>query len=174
MGTLEVGAFGSCVNTLLSLRRLWPRNRAAGDLQQRALARIQEERTGNYSFLQMYEQAKMTPPLIDCATFSAPVEVDESSRGAFTTRRVAAGELLLCEKAFAYSYADGDDVSSQKQILMNTNTSRVVTGGQARLLADIVQKRRHNWDLTCQFQDLDAGADIFWDHKNDSGPQIDS
>jgi hypothetical protein len=51
------------------------------------------------------EVSKVRPPHLDHATFVGLVEVKTSpgrGRGLFTTKAVKAGELLLCEKAFAH------------------------------------------------------------------------
>ena len=53
--------------------------------------------------------AKQVPPCLDVATYWDPVTIKTTEgrgRGLFTTRDVAAGDLLLCEKAFSYSYCE--------------------------------------------------------------------
>lgn len=131
-------------------------------MMSRTISRITEQQTGAYIFAQMYKQAKATPPLIDCATYSAPVEVRESpgrGRGLFTTRKVTAGELLVCEKAFGYSYVGKDNNygGSRLVTLMNLTTNRAVAGGQASLLTQIVQKMYHDPESSQAFRKLYHG-----------------
>jgi hypothetical protein len=106
----------------------------------------------------MYEQAKVTPPLIDCATYSNPVEVRDSpvrGRGLFTTKAVAAGDLLLCEKAFAYSFVD--ETMEPSRLLFNPGTKKIVIGGPGYLLPKVVQKLYHNPRFIPAFHELYHG-----------------
>ncbi|KAJ3956710.1 hypothetical protein N0V92_006722 [Colletotrichum tropicale] len=80
--------------------------------------------------------------------------------GLFITKAVKAGDLLLCEKAFAYCYANEDDPVSRKnvKVLMNTSTNRSSMGGQANLVSSVVQKLHHNPGLMPRFMDLHRGG----------------
>lgn len=141
---------------LLTLLASHPQNSNATAEMERVKARLKEQRTGKYDFGRMYDQAEKTPPMIDCATFTGPVEVRESpghGRGLFTTQAVSAGQLLLCEKAFGYSYADEMHLS----ILMNVSTKKTTVGGQAGLLSQIVQKLYHGHCQSREFTDLFCG-----------------
>jgi len=114
--------------------------------------RLEEQEHGHYSFKSMYDAAKKTPPYIDCATFLAPVAVKPAGgrgRGLFTTKDVIAGELLLCEKAFSYCWAneEANEAGSRTSLLMNTTTKRSVLGTQADLITEIVQKLHRNPSL---------------------------
>lgn len=77
------------------------------------IARLLEQQKGRYNFRSLYTEAtSLRPPYLDRATYVGPVEVRDvegMGRGLFTTRDVEAGELLVCEKAFAYSYTDGTE-----------------------------------------------------------------
>ncbi|KAF5238850.1 hypothetical protein FANTH_10178 [Fusarium anthophilum] len=153
----ELGDYQQSLEMLEKLTQSYPENKAASSEKDRLKERLNEQRTGEYEFKQMYKQAEKTPPLIDCATFSAPVEIRESpgrGKGLFTTKAVSAGELLLCEKAFSYSFAGDEQSTKQTKILMNLATKRMVVGGQARLLTLIVQKLYHNSSLSAEFGDL--------------------
>lgn len=100
------------------------------------------------------------PPLIDCATFSKIVEVRNSpgrERGLFTTKAVKAGELLLCEKAFVYGYADPDGSKTKTHVLMNLSTKRITIGGQALAWTQAVQKLWHSPQVSAAMKDLYHG-----------------
>ena len=153
----ELGDYQQSLETLEKLTQSFPENKPASSEKERINERLKEQQTGEYNFDQMYKQAESTPPIIDCATFSAPVEVRESpgrGKGLFTTKAVSAGDLLLCEKAFAYSFAGDEQSRKQTKILMNLATKRMVVGGQAHLLTQIVQKLYHNPSLSAEFGDL--------------------
>ncbi|KAH8753102.1 hypothetical protein F5883DRAFT_691147 [Diaporthe sp. PMI_573] len=100
----ELAKYDQCLDRLWALNTAYPDN-SAMPMIHRAQARLEEQQTGKYDFRRMYKQAKATPPLIDCATYTAPVEIRNSpgkGRGLFTTKKVLAGEMLLCEKAFGH------------------------------------------------------------------------
>ncbi|KAF4984516.1 hypothetical protein FZEAL_312 [Fusarium zealandicum] len=142
---------------LQQLAQTFPKNKAVGPEQLRIKARLDEARNGNYSFKRMYKESKKTPPLIDCATFSAAVEVGNSpgrGRGLFTTKPVSAGDLLLCEKAFSYSFAGDEQSTKRTNILMNLATKKMTMGGQALLWTQVVQKLFNNSTLSEDLQDL--------------------
>lgn len=154
--------FNPCLEKLLAVVRSNPENSDAWTEIKRVKQRIREEETGAYQFSDMYKQAKSTPPLIDCATYVGPVAVRDSpsrGKGLFTTKKVKAGELLLCEKAFAYSYASDDSpIGRQKMtILMNLNSKTMCMGGQADLITQTVQKLFHNHGGAGTFTDLHHG-----------------
>lgn len=147
---------------LLALVRCNPRNTEAWAEIKRVKQRLKEEETGSYQFETMYRQAEATPPLVDCATYVGPVAVRDSEgrgKGLFTTRLVKVGELLFCEKAFAYSYASNDsDVGrSNMTILMNLSTNTITVGGQAHLITQVVQKMYHDPISAKVFTDLHHG-----------------
>ncbi|KAI1461406.1 hypothetical protein F4805DRAFT_453838 [Annulohypoxylon moriforme] len=159
--------FNPCLEKLLAVVRSNPKNSDAWVEIKRAKQRICEEETGAYQFSNMYKQAESTPPLIDCATYVGSVEVRDApgrGRGLFTTKRVKAGELLLCEKAFAYSYANEDSPVGREKItiLVNLNSKTMCMGGQANLITQIVQKLFHNH----------TGADVFTELYHDDYPKV--
>ncbi|KAI0156666.1 hypothetical protein GGR52DRAFT_195650 [Hypoxylon sp. FL1284] len=144
----SLGWFKPCLERLLAVVRLNPDIADAHDEIRRVNQRLREEENGAYDFANMYKQAEATPPLIDCATYVGPVAVRDSpgqGKGLFTTRPVKAGELLLCEKAFAYVYA-GKDVPHDQistTIMVNRDADILCEGGQANLTAEAVQKLYH-------------------------------
>ncbi|TDZ68121.1 SET and MYND domain-containing protein 4 [Colletotrichum trifolii] len=171
--------FSLCLEKLQQVVDLNPNNQDAKTEIKRVTRRIREQMAGQYMWKQMHEQASMTPPLIDCATFSAPVEVRPSlgrGNGLFTTKAVKAGDLLFCEKAFAYSYAAEDDAVSRRNIkmLMNLGTKRMTVGGQASLIAMIVQKLHHNPQLASRFTELHHGEYHSAEPSSSEEPSTDS
>ncbi|KAL2881108.1 hypothetical protein SGCOL_003398 [Colletotrichum sp. CLE4] len=154
--------FSLCSEKLRQVVALNPRNRDAEKELERTLCRIREQEQGIYQWKQMHTQAEATPPTVDCATYTGPVEVRHSpgrGRGLFTSKPVKAGDLLLCEKAFAYSYAGDDDAVGRQniKILMSWDTKRMAMGGQADLLSGLVQKLHHNPQAASRFFDLHRG-----------------
>ncbi|OBS25984.1 hypothetical protein FPOA_06514 [Fusarium poae] len=153
--------FEECEVMLQTVLDAFPDSVVAKTTMQRVKSRLQEERTGNYNFKQMYEHAKATegPPLVDCATFSTSVEIRDSpgrGRGLFTTKSVSAGELLLVEKAFAYSFMDETRLLDQVTYM-------------------VVQKLYHDPDSLSAFEGLfDGGFKKVKVSECDGAPVVDS
>ncbi|PSN75371.1 hypothetical protein BS50DRAFT_644252 [Corynespora cassiicola Philippines] len=137
--------FKECADVVGLLRSKFPDSRDAKPLEEKVKIRIKEQDTGVYDFAGMQKQAaRTTPPLLDHATYIGPMEVKNTKkkgRGMFTTRPVKAGELLLCEKAFAYVWVDSN--GSNAHPLMNLALRNLQFGGQLMLIRDILQKLSH-------------------------------
>lgn len=103
---------------------------------------------------------KLRPPLLDHATYIGPVVVKEASsygRGLFTTKDVKAGDLLLCEKAFGYAFADPEH-KRYVTMVINMGTNQQWFGTQTELIRAIAQKMYSNPSLASAITDLHAGA----------------
>ncbi|KAJ1324480.1 SET and MYND domain-containing protein 4 [Microdochium nivale] len=166
----DLGDFTSCLATLERLATSHPDNPATAHEIRRTRARLHEQETGTYSFRGMYTQATAAasstphrpPPLIDCATYSSRVAVRPSSSpgrgsGLFTTGPVAAGDLLLVEKAFGYGYAP-EGGPGAGSMLLDVAARKGFVGGQVALLARLVDKISHDPEARRALCELYAGG----------------
>lgn len=141
-----------------------PNNQQARSDLRRTAYRLEEETTGKYQFSQLYkEAASARPPQLDHATYTGLVTVRASSlggRGLFTTAAVKAGDLLLCEKAFAYTFAyDGEGQLSQDvTVLINPHADTITMGTQAELTKMIIHKLHRNPSLRSIVENLHHGS----------------
>ena len=152
----ELGRFQESHQALASLISIYPHCSAAKKEIIRTKQRLGEQEHGDYDFRAMYRGAEDTPPCLDNATFAVNVEVQASDgrgRGLFAKKDVIAGDLLLCEKAFAYCSSK----HSKTSVLMNTHTNRGTLGTQADLITAIVQKMLRNPSLMPVFTSLHHG-----------------
>lgn len=142
----------------------YPINVAAKGELTRAVKQLAEQEYGRYQFKQLYKEAsKLRPPHLDHSTYVGPVSIRTSGsrgRGLFTTEAVKAGELLLCEKAFAHAFVDNGkaEVSADVTILINVETDSMTMGAQAELIRMIVQKLYRNPSLASIITDLHHGS----------------
>ncbi|KAK7959153.1 uncharacterized protein PG986_004007 [Apiospora aurea] len=172
--------YRDCMQKLVVLATEFPDNQAAKVELDRAQARLREQLKGLYPFRRMYKEAQAGIPIIDCATFTGPVEVRPSpgrGRGLFTTTAVAAGDLLMCEKAFEYCYAGDDHPEGNRKttILMDMETRSWAVGGQAGLISQVVQKLAQNPNSSKAFLDLHHGAyQAVYADEVDDRPVVDS
>lgn len=154
----ELGQYYDALSTYGKLKTDFPENKSAGIEYLRALARCLEQRKGLYPFSKMQKQVSDGNPYMDFASFTAPVEVRSSpgcGRGLFTTRPVKVGDLLLCEKAFAYMHhgrarAQGGPVWKQGDPKPANETSQ-------EWIATIVQYLVHNPSSSKAFLNLHHG-----------------
>lgn len=103
--------FTRCRFYLAQLEELYPGNKAAIKDIERCELRSREQ-AGELDFASMLDEAvsKQRSPHLDRAAYIGPIKVRKCAiashgRGLFTTKAVKAGELLLCEKAFATAFA---------------------------------------------------------------------
>lgn len=136
---------------------------AQGELT-RAVRRLAEQEYGNYKFKQLYvEASNLSLPHLDHSTYVGSVSVRTSGcrgRGLFTTAAVKAGELLLCEKAFAHAFVDNRKahVNADVTILVNAENDSMTIGAQAELIRMVVQKLYKNPSLASVITDLHHGS----------------
>lgn len=156
--------YQECHDKLVSLLVKHPENEAALREISRAKRRLTEQENGQYDFRAMYIAAKSQRSLLDNATYIGPVEIRQSEgrgRGLFTTKPVAAGELLLCEKAFSYSSTDTDQFSpgalSKLNMLVDMQKNSMIAGTQVSLIRKIIAKLRHNPSLMSRISLLHHG-----------------
>ena len=130
----------------------------------RAINRLAEQESGRYRFKQLYMEAnKLRPPHLDHCTYVGPLSIRPSGprgRGLFTTGAVKAGDLLLCEKAFAHAFVDTAKAEHNLDVtlLINAETDSVTMGTQGDLLRMIVQKLYRNPSLAAAITDLHHGV----------------
>ncbi|KAH8799851.1 TPR domain protein [Xylogone sp. PMI_703] len=163
--------YRECCEVVNGLRRAFPNNKEASSLLTRSIERLVEQEKGKYKFKQMYsEAAKLRPPLLDHSTFVGPVSIQTAAskgRGLFTTKAVKAGDLLLCEKAFAHSFIDQENRSpnSKMTLLIHTDSDSLYMGGRADLIETMLQKLHRNPSMIPVITDLHHGkyptSDIF-------------
>lgn len=158
--------FQECLETLQRLLAEHPDCGPAKKELARTQRLLREQIHGEYDYKAMYEASKDTPPYLDNATYIGPVETKNSDcrgRGLFATRNIAAGELLLCEKAFAHCFAaheadrDNSKVFSRTTLLMDTQTNRAYMGAQADLITQIVWTLHRNPSLMPKYNSLYHG-----------------
>lgn len=128
----------------------------------RAIARLAEQEKGKYQFERLQLEAeKRRPPLLDHATYVGPVCVkltESRGRGLFTTEGVRAGDLLICEKAFAYAFHDGKLPSLGLCLAVNAHEETMTMGTQVALVSMIVQKLYKNPSQMETFKKLYPGS----------------
>ncbi|EJP67491.1 TPR domain protein [Beauveria bassiana ARSEF 2860] len=155
----KLGYFERCLERLKYFTEKYPTNTDAQLEMNRVNARLREKINGAFPFASMYKQASQGSPLIDCATFSEPVEVRESpgrGRGLFIVNAVKAGQLLLCEKAFVYKQLDL--ISASRSILKAPSDEKCpFPGGQVGIVAQLKQGLYHNPEHSLPFLQLHRG-----------------
>jgi tetratricopeptide (TPR) repeat protein len=127
-----------------------------------AIARLAEQKKGVYNFSKMQEKASKThPPLLDHATWIGPVTVRQTEfqgRGLFTTEAVKVGDLLLCEKAFAYTTEHHSRPRWSSTLHVNTETRTTTRGGQLALTSSVIEKHCKTPSLAAAITDLHSNG----------------
>lgn len=159
--------YRECCEALKALCLDYPNNAAAKVKLSEAVSRPAEQTTGKYQFKKLHaEAARLRPPQLDHATYIGPVEIRQSGsrgRGLFTTKAVKTGDLLFCEKAFAYAFHEGEGTSGDSSrlmmsLLIDVNANSFTSGAQPELITMLVQKLYRNPSLTSAVKALHCGS----------------
>ena len=158
-----------CCNAYDDVLRKNPKNTYARKDVHLAEEKLSNEENADYIFRSMISMVTHNNREVACGTYIGPVEVRSTpnhGKGLFTTRAVKAGDLLLCEKAFALAtssrnwrceiFFPGTDEDNSKY-LFNTETGKVVYGTQADLVEVIAQKIFRNPSLESLITELHHG-----------------
>ena len=113
----------------------------------------------------MYTAAAKTPSCLDNATYIGPLVIKQTEnhgKGVFATKNIAAGDLLLCEKAFASCPTRDERYMSASpdyppEILQHIYDRRVVVVGQAELNSVLGKKLSLNPSLVASVTSLAHG-----------------
>ena len=118
-----------------------------------------EQSMGNHDFERLNGATSKTQNRLDCADFLSKVEAKDAGshgNGLFAACDIAAGELIMCEKALAVAF-DSDRGQSDLTVL-DAKSQRQLAGTQASLMFDLIGKILHSpTDAQRFFQVYDAG-----------------
>lgn len=146
--------YQECYSVLRVCRKEYPQNLEAESLFTQVIKRLLEQKTGKYQFKQMQLEAEqLRPPHVDHATYIGPVTIrltESRGRGLFTTQAVKAGDLLLCEKAFAYAFLETGETSEEYHATQEIKTE-----------AEIHVKDRHKELIRAAVQKLHQSPSEF-------------
>jgi hypothetical protein len=84
-------------------QKLTPDDKDANTYLQKINKRLREQTKGTYDFKKIRAGLSRTRPRVDAASFISNTQVRDSpgrGRGLFATRKIAPGQLVMCEKAF--------------------------------------------------------------------------
>lgn len=133
---------------------------------QRELARVErrinEILNGEFDFLKIAKSVSTKRNRLDHADFLSNVVVRDAGshgNGLFAAKDIAAGGLILCEKALCVAF-DSDQTSLELTVL-DPKSHRQLTGTQASLLFELVAKLLHSPETARNFFNIyDAGYEF--------------
>ncbi|KAL5116298.1 hypothetical protein ACEQ8H_005756 [Pleosporales sp. CAS-2024a] len=121
-------------------QKLVPEDKDARTYLKRITARLGEQESGDYNFTKMRVKLSKACSRVDAATFTGNTVVKDSKgkgRGVFATRNIAAGGLIMCEKAFCVVWGHERDAMTAMTYDLRDDRIRVSPVGLSRA---IVQK----------------------------------
>lgn len=155
----QLGNVEEALKQFEKVLELTPKDADAEREMKRTKLRIKEQQSGDYDFKAMSKAVSPKHNRLDHTTFTANVEVRQSSvqgNGLFAVKDIPAGDLILCEKALSVAYES--DATVRQHLVHNFNTDFTVTGPKITLQANLVQKMLHNRCLAKEYLECyDAG-----------------
>jgi tetratricopeptide (TPR) repeat protein len=121
-------------------QKLTPDDKDARTYLKRIAVRLQEQESGSHNFTKMRVNLSKARSRVDAATFTGNTQVKDSKnkgRGLFATRSIAAGELIMCEKAFCVVWGHEREAMTAMTYDLRDDRIRVSPIGLSRA---IVQK----------------------------------
>jgi hypothetical protein len=157
-------------------KKLTPDDKDAKLQLKKIEARLREEDSGSYDLIKIRNGLSRNTPRVDAATFIKDTEIKSSAakgRGLFATRGIAAGEIIMCEKAFCVVWAHEKDALTAVTYDIRDDRIRISPVGLSKA---IVQKSLSNTSCIKPVIDLYGdweggdGKDVF---SNDDGAVVD-
>jgi tetratricopeptide (TPR) repeat protein len=135
-------------------QKLTPGDKDAKSYLKRITARSREQEAGTHNLTKLSVDMTKARSRVDAATFVGDTEVKESAnrgRGLFATRNIAAGELIMCEKAFCVVWGHERETMTAMTYDLRDDRIRVSPLGLSKA---IVQKLESNPSQIPAFMDL--------------------
>ncbi len=113
-------------SAVLESAKMFPVDKAIAEWVPRATRRVEEQGTGNYDWLKLFQDSEKGYHSPDIADFTGPVEVKKGQnglRGTFVTRDVKAGDMLvsrIClftEVVVHSTFTQFEDASQTRRVL---------------------------------------------------------
>jgi tetratricopeptide (TPR) repeat protein len=156
-------------------QKLTPGDKDGKTYLKRIAVRTREQESGSHDFTKMRVNLSKARSRVDAATFIGKTEVKDSAnkgRGLFATRDIAAGDLIMCEKAFCVVWGHEREAMTAMTYDLRDDRIRVSPIGLSKA---IVQKLISN---PSQIRNV---MDLYGDYKGehtdvsttDDGPVID-
>ncbi|KAI5865336.1 hypothetical protein GGS23DRAFT_558758 [Durotheca rogersii] len=171
----NLGRFQEAKGLFEERLKLAPDNKETGALLRKIELRLREEQTGKYDFNKIRAGLSRARPRADVASFLRHTEVRDSpgrGRGLFATRDLAAGDVVLCEKAFCVAWGHEDEALTAMTYDVRDGQMRVSPVGLAEA---IVQKLLGNPSQTggvlALHGDYRGAGDVF---ATRDGPVVDT
>ena len=156
----ELRRFDEAQYYFMKVLQLTPSDKDGSIENSRVEQRIKEQTIGQYDFTSISKSTSKKHNRLDRADFTSNTVVREAGshgNGLFATENIAAGQLIMCEKAFSVSF-ESDPEASKSYAILNYKTQRGATDTQATLLFRLVSKLLPSPILATNIFDLADGG----------------
>jgi tetratricopeptide (TPR) repeat protein len=149
-------------------QKLTPEDKDAKLQLKKIEARLREEETGSYDLMKLRTSLSKARSRVDAGNFTKSTQVKDSpgkGRGLYASRDIAAGEIVMCEKAFCVVWAHEEDALVAMTYDVRDDEIRVSPVGLSKAL---VQKCLNQPSQTQHLMDLfgDYQGDITTNNSN--------
>tara|TARA_R110002003_G_scaffold351_22_gene19059 strand:- start:1850 stop:3805 length:1956 start_codon:yes stop_codon:yes gene_type:complete len=148
-------------------QKLAPNDKDAKAFLKRITIRLREQDSGTHDFTKLRVNLSKARSRVDSATFLGNTEVKDSAnkgRGLFATRNVAAGQLIMCEKAFCVVWGHEREAMTAMTYDIRDDRIRVSPIGLSKA---IVQK------LLSNSSQITRVLDLYGDYNGDDRTKSD-
>ncbi|KAJ0163839.1 hypothetical protein CTA2_2277 [Colletotrichum tanaceti] len=142
-GAYNLGRYQQAKECFERAKKLAPDEKGAAVYLRKVEMRLREEKEGKYDFQKIRAGLTRASPRADAASFIGSTQVKESAgrgRGLFATRDIAAGEVVMVEKAFCVVWGHESEVLTAVTYDVRDDRIRVAPVGLTRAVAQKLLK----------------------------------
>ncbi|OBR04465.1 tetratricopeptide [Colletotrichum higginsianum IMI 349063] len=153
-GAYNLGQYQQAKEYFEQAKKLAPEEKGAAMYLRKVELRLREEKEGKYDLQKIRANLTPTSPRADAASFTGKTEVKESAgrgRGLFATRDIAAGEIVMVEKAFCVVWGHESEVLTAMTYDVRDDRIRVAPVGLTKAIS---QKLLRNSSQIARVMDL--------------------
>ncbi|UQC86135.1 tetratricopeptide [Colletotrichum lupini] len=137
-GAYNLGQFEEAKQYFEKAHELAPAERGAAVYLRKVEMRLREQEKGSYDLQKIRANLTRVSPRVDAATFTAKTEVKDSKgrgRGLFATCDIAAGEIVMVEKAFCVVWGHESEVLTAMTYDVRDDKIRVAPVGLTKAIS---------------------------------------
>ncbi|KAK7995557.1 hypothetical protein PG990_014330 [Apiospora arundinis] len=148
LASYQLGRFEVAMRHFVKALSFKQSEEAASSKLQLAMKRVKEERTGTYDFETINNSVRPSHPHVDAANFCQNTQIVDfgkpRGRGLVATKDISTGELVMCEKAYAIIFDEGDSEKGPVNVNWPNVNQKATYGTLARLPMMLMHKMLHN------------------------------
>ncbi|KAK1964117.1 tetratricopeptide [Colletotrichum sublineola] len=175
-GAYNLGQYQQAKEYFEKAKGLAPEEKGAAIYLRKTEMRLREQATGDYDLRKLRANLSRASPRADAASFTGKTEVKSSAgrgRGLFANCDIAAGEMVMVEKAFCVVWGHESDVLTAMTYDVRDDRIRVAPVGLTKAITQKLLRNPSQIDRVMDLYGDYQGEDKAAPTKTEEGPVVD-